>query len=150
MKTHPKVSEVLPNQSFVQILIDEAMQRINQKPLFNAECIVARGLSLFADKWSMLVLLSLMQGTKRYSELQRNIPDVSPKMLTQTLRSLETAALITRKIYPEVPPRVEYALTEFGASLNFPLAALLRWSIEQEESITSARASKAKKTLQSS
>ena len=143
MNLHLKVSEVLSSQSFVQKLIDQAMQRINLKPLFNTECIVARGLSLFADKWSMLVLLALMQGTKRYSELQRNIPDVSPKMLTQTLRSLEAAVLITRKIYPEVPPRVEYALTEFGTSLRFPLAALLEWSVEQEKSIVSARALKA-------
>lgn len=142
MKTRRSTpSETLSNHSFAQTLIDSAMQRINQKPLFNAECIVARGLSLFADKWSMLTLLALMQGTKRYSELQRNIPDVSPKMLTQTLRALEAGALISRKIYPEVPPRVEYALTEFGISLRFPLATLLEWSIEQEKSIDMARSS---------
>lgn len=118
-----------------QSIVDVAMERIVAKPLFNTSCVVHQGLALFSDKWSMLTLMSLMQGTKRYGDLQRNLPDISPKMLVQTLRALESNKLITRTIYAEVPPRVEYALTQFGMTLRFPLASLLEWSIEHEQAI---------------
>ena len=113
----------------------QALQRIIAKPLFNETCTVFRGLKLFSDKWSMLCLMALMQGTKRYSDLQRNLPDISPKMLAQTLRSLEANGLVHRKIYPEVPPRVEYRLTAFGDTLRFPLSVLLEWSVEEAATI---------------
>lgn len=116
-------------------IVQGALQKIIAKPLFNDTCTVFKGLKLFSDKWSMLCLMALMQGTKRYSELQRNLPDISPKMLAQTLRALEANGLVARKIYAEVPPRVEYSLTPFGDTLRFPLSVLLEWSIEEEAAI---------------
>jgi DNA-binding HxlR family transcriptional regulator len=80
------------------------------------------------DKWTLLMMYALSQGTKRYNELQAQILGISPKMLTQTLRKLEKDKLITRTVYAEVPPRVEYALTPLGASLARPLAALCIWA----------------------
>jgi len=118
-----------------QSIIDVAMTRIASKPVFNTSCVVYQGLALFSDKWSMLTLMSLMQGRKRYGELQRNLPDISPKMLVQTLRALESNKLITRTIHAEIPPRVEYELTKFGMTLRFPLASLLEWSVEHEQAI---------------
>ncbi len=116
-------------------IVGEAMLRIREKPLFNDQCVVFKGLKLFSDKWSMLCLMVLMQGTRRYSALQRHLPDISPKMLAQTLRALEANGLVARKIYAEVPPRVEYSLTPFGDTLRFPLAALMMWSLEEETAI---------------
>ncbi|MFZ4876294.1 winged helix-turn-helix transcriptional regulator [Janthinobacterium sp. Mn2066] len=119
-------------------ITDAAMQRIRTKPLFNEDCPVFRGCKLFSDKWSMLCLMVLMQGTRRYSQLQRSLPDISPKMLAQTLRQLEAHGLVDRNIYPEVPPRVEYSLTAFGDTLRFPLSVLLDWSLEEGSSIAAA------------
>ncbi|MDC0712091.1 helix-turn-helix domain-containing protein [Stigmatella sp. ncwal1] len=115
-----------------QQLVTGLLERMLVKDVFDETCIVNQALVLLADKWALLVLIVLMQGTKRYSELQRQIRGVSPKMLTQTLRSLEQNELVTRQIFPEVPPRVEYTLTDFGKSLSHPLAALCDWAFEQE------------------
>lgn len=106
---------------------------LDDKPLLDQTCILHQSLSLIADKWTMLILMALMQGTKRNSELQRQIQGISPKMLAQTLKMLAGYGMINRKVYPEVPPRVEYSLTEFGESTAGPLAALLDWSVEWEE-----------------
>ncbi|WP_294199402.1 helix-turn-helix domain-containing protein [uncultured Chryseobacterium sp.] len=99
-------------------------------------CILNQSLSLIANKWTLLVLMALMQGTKRNSELQRQINGISPKMLTQTLKILVGYGMVTRKVYPEVPPRVEYDLTEFGKSTADPLVALLNWSMSWEDNLT--------------
>jgi DNA-binding HxlR family transcriptional regulator len=112
--------------------VARVLARMRVKDTFDENCIVNHAFALLADKWSLLVLLVLAQGTKRYSELQRQIHGVSPKMLTQTLRTLEQRELVARQIFPEVPPRVEYSLTDFGRSLSPPLAALCEWAIEQE------------------
>ena len=105
---------------------------LENKPLLDQTCILNQSLSLIADKWTLLILMALMQGTKRNSELQRQIAGISPKMLAQTLKKLIGYKMVTRKVYPEVPPRVEYSLTEFGSSTAGPLAALLDWSVEWE------------------
>lgn len=82
----------------------------------------------------MLVLVSLSaNGVMRFSELQRSIDDISPRMLTVTLRSLESDGLVSRKVYPEVPPRVEYALTPAGHSLMPHLENLVDWAISQRK-----------------
>lgn len=97
-------------------------------------CPVRDILSRVGDKWSLLVLISLEQGpVLRFSELARAIPDVSQKMLTVTLRSLECYHLVERKIYPEVPPRVEYSLTELGVSLLKPMHTLIDWALEHKD-----------------
>jgi DNA-binding HxlR family transcriptional regulator len=88
-------------------------------------------LSRFGDKWSVLVLLSLEKsGVIRFNELERNIPDISQKMLTATLRKLEADKLVARTVYPEVPPRVEYQLTETGKSLLPHIQGLFNWALE--------------------
>jgi DNA-binding HxlR family transcriptional regulator len=106
---------------------------LENKPLLDQSCILHQSLSLIADKWTLLILMALMQGTKRNSELQRQIAGISPKMLAQTLKTLVGYGMVERVIYPEVPPKVEYSLTGFGSSTAGPLAALLDWSVEWED-----------------
>ena len=83
--------------------------------------------SLLADKWTIPVIHSLAGGTRRTGELRRTLTGVSQKMLTQTLRALEEHGLVERKVYPVVPPRVEYGLTALGESINEPLAHMCEW-----------------------
>jgi DNA-binding HxlR family transcriptional regulator len=85
-------------------------------------------LERIADKWTALVIQILSPGTLRYSALHQQIGGISQKMLTQTLRSLERDGLVQRKVYPVVPPRVEYSLTRLGRTLIDPLRVLCRWS----------------------
>lgn len=87
-------------------------------------------LDLLANKWSALLIGLLENGPMRFSALRDQLPGISSKMLTRTLRRLESAALITRTVYADVPPRVEYALTELGASAAVPLAGLRTWAEE--------------------
>ena len=89
-----------------------------------------RLLELIGDKWTPIVLYILGGGTKRYGELQRHLPDVSKKMLTQTLRALETVGLLRRTVYAEVPPRVEYDLTPLGRVFLEPVTELCRWATD--------------------
>jgi DNA-binding HxlR family transcriptional regulator len=91
------------------------------------------------DKWTPLVFLALEAGPRRFSQLRQDIGGVTPKVLTQTLRSLERDGLLTRTIYPEVPPRVEYELTALGATLLGPLAVVRAWSQDHAEKIIRAR-----------
>jgi DNA-binding HxlR family transcriptional regulator len=85
-------------------------------------------LDLIADKWRPLVMYTLGQGTNRYSDLQRQLPGISKKMLTQTLRRLEDDGLLKRKVHPVVPPHVDYDLTALGNAFREPIAALCEWA----------------------
>lgn len=96
--------------------------------VLNAACPSRQVLDRIAGKWTALVIHALSEGTFRYSELQRRIGGVSQKMLTQTLRSLEQDGLVERKVYPVVPPRVEYSLTPLGRTLIEPLSAICQWA----------------------
>ncbi len=96
--------------------------------VLNPNCPSRKVLDRIADKWTALVIIALSEGTHRYGELQRRIGGISQKMLTQTLRSLEEDGLIERKVYPVIPPMVEYSLTPLGHSLNEPLAAVRAWA----------------------
>lgn len=97
-------------------------------------CPIRDILSKIGDKWSVLVLLLLEQNeVLRFSEIARQIPDVSQKMLTVTLRSLEALNLVERKIYPEVPPRVEYSLSPLGKTLLPKVQALVEWALENRD-----------------
>jgi len=80
------------------------------------------------DKWTMYVVHVLGAGTRRFSELQREIDGITPRMLTVTVRSLERDGLVTRTVYPEVPPRVEYALTRTGRTLLEAVSPLVEWA----------------------
>lgn len=97
-------------------------------------------LNRIGDKWSVMVVGMLgRNGTLRFNELKRMINGVSQRMLTLTLRNLERDGLVTRTIYPEVPPRVEYGLTALGKTLEAPIGALWDWSAENHASIIEAR-----------
>lgn len=90
-------------------------------------CPVETTLTLISDKWKVLILRDLMPGTKRFGELKKSIGSVSQKVLTAQLREMERSGLLTRTVYPEVPPRVEYTLTDLGYSLKPILDAMRNW-----------------------
>ena len=90
-------------------------------------CPVETTLTLIGDKWKVLLLRDLMPGTKRFGELKKSLDGVSQKVLTSQLRQMEGSGLLTRKVYAEVPPRVEYTLTELGYSLQPVLEAMRDW-----------------------
>ena len=97
-------------------------------------------LSRIGDKWTVLVVMMLADGPRRFNELKRSIGGVSQRMLTLTLRGLERDGMVTRTIYPTIPPRVEYQLTDLGHSLRVPVDALGSWAFEHLPCIASARA----------
>lgn len=95
-------------------------------------CGLDAAMDVISGKWKTLILWELSaQGTRRFAELRRGLPGVSEKMLTQHLREMETDGLVHRRVYPEVPPRVEYSLTEEGSSLNVALESLGDWGAER-------------------
>lgn len=93
-------------------------------------CPVETTLMLIGDRWKVLIIRDLMDGTKRFGELKKSIGSISQKVLTANLRSMEDSGLLTRRVYAEVPPRVEYTLTETGYSLRPVLNALMEWGEE--------------------
>ena len=97
-------------------------------------------LSRIGDKWSVLVVSTLGEGSKRFNELRREIPSVSQRMLTLTLRNLERDGLVSRAVTPTIPPRVDYALTELGTSLQGPINALAVWAMDNVGTIHAAQA----------
>ena len=99
------------------------MQQVKELPA----CPVETTLMLIGDKWKVLILRDLMPGTKRFGELKRSIGSVSQKVLTAQLRDMEEKGLVSRRVYAEVPPRVEYSLTELGRSLKPILDAMWIW-----------------------
>lgn len=105
-------------------------------------CPIRDIISRLSDKWSLLVLITLhWNGTMRFNEIHKAMDDISQRMLTVTLRSLEADGLIQRKVYPEVPPRVEYKLTDLGESLIPVLSVLINWAKENTPHIISSRTS---------
>lgn len=107
--------------------------------VFTQPCPIRDVLDRIGDQWSLLVLEELSTGTRRFSELLRAIGDISKQMLAKTLRRLEMDGYLTRRVYPEVPPRVEYSLTELGQSLLGPLRSLIAWSEDNHRRIVLAR-----------
>lgn len=103
------------------------------------DCPVRQVLDHIGDKWSTLIVMTLADGAMRFSQLRRAVPDISQRMLTQTLRDLQRDGLLSRTVHPTVPPSVEYRLTPLGASLLEPLAGLVKWADEHYESIRNAR-----------
>ncbi|MBC8560511.1 winged helix-turn-helix transcriptional regulator [Fumia xinanensis] len=90
-------------------------------------CPVQTTLMLISDRWKVLILRDLLEGTKRFGELKKSIDGISPKVLTANLRTMEESGLLMRRVYPEVPPKVEYTLTEIGYSLKPVLEAMKNW-----------------------
>src|SRR5262245_5108033 len=111
----------------------------------NAEAVAVCGgmadiLNRIGDKWSVMIVGYLTRKTMRFNELRHAIGGISQRMLTLTLRNLERDGLVTRTVYPEIPPRVEYALTELGRTLTKPLDTLWDWAAEHKDEVTLARA----------
>lgn len=98
-------------------------------------CPVETTLMLIGDKWKVLILRDLRSGTKRFGELKKSVTGISQKVLTANLRNMEENGLLTREVFPEVPPRVEYTLTELGLSMNPILDAMERWGREYKKGL---------------
>lgn len=96
-------------------------------------CPVETTLTLISDKWKVLILRDLLPGTKRFGELRKSIGHVSQKVLTAQLRQMEQSGLVNRKVYAEVPPKVEYSLTDMGYSLKPILDAMWTWGEEYQK-----------------
>lgn len=97
-------------------------------------------LQRIGDKWSLLIVTVLSDGQRRFSELRREIPSISQRMLTLTLRGLERDGMVNRTVTPTIPPRVDYELTELGRSLREPVCALAQWAIDNISEIHEAQA----------
>ncbi len=98
-------------------------------------CPVETTLTLIGNKWKVLILRDLLPGTKRFGELKKSLGSVSQKVLTAQLRDMEADGLVSRTVYPEVPPRVEYTLTDLGMSLKPVLDSMLTWGENYKASI---------------
>jgi len=105
----------------------------------NFGCPVEACLEVVGGKWKGVILFHLFAGAKRFNELMRLMPDVTQRMLTKQLRELEADQIVVRKVYPEVPPKVEYALTEFGRTLTPVLKVMQQWGAEFLERVTEIR-----------
>ena len=112
----------------------------SHKHVPNDSCLAVREvLNRVGDKWSVLIVGLLANGPRRFSELRRTIEGISQRMLTLTLRGLERDGLVTRTVYPTIPPRVEYQLTELGRTLQKPIQSLAKWAQENRERIQQSR-----------
>lgn len=127
--------------------MDSVTRRLEPPIVLEPTCPTRRVLDLVAEKWKLSVICVLAAGTSRYSELQRALPGVTPKMLTQTLRSLERDGILTRLVYPIVPPHVEYNLTPLGKSLYAALGNLLDWGRQHLPEVEAMRVQTDAQTL---
>lgn len=105
----------------------------------NEHCPIRNVIAQIGDKWSMLILFALVEEADRFNSLKKRIEGISQRMLTQTLRDLEREGYVERTVYPEVPVRVEYALTSMGRSLVKPLYALVTWAGDNHNAINQSR-----------
>ena len=98
-------------------------------------CPVETTLTLISDRWKVLIIRDLLDGTKRFGEIKKSVGSISQKVLTTNLRAMEASGMLSRKVYPEVPPRVEYTLTETGYSLKPILDAMSEWGTTYQQKI---------------
>ena len=106
---------------------DAATDPYAERVRIDARCTVERSADVLSGKWTTLILRDLLGGPKRFGELRRSLVGVSPKTLTDRLKSLEAEGVLTRTLYPEMPPRTEYRLTEKGAALRSVIEAMAAW-----------------------
>ncbi|MFE5853071.1 winged helix-turn-helix transcriptional regulator [Streptomyces sp. NPDC056500] len=125
------------NSSVPSVLVHELPRPVPTDEF--AACPVGDVFRRVGDKWSMLLVILLGQRPHRYNELHRAVEGISQRMLTRTLRSLETDGLVRREVHPTVPPSVEYSLTPLGSTLLEPLSALADWALRHETEINEAR-----------
>lgn len=123
----------------VDAMLDGFQRAIGVEPNFD-NCPVRGVLDRIGDKWSTLMVLTLALRPHRFGELKRAIPDISQRMLTQTLRDLQRDGYVARKVFPTTPPAVEYRLTDLGRSLMVPLAGLVDWAVRTRGEVEAARA----------
>ena len=115
------------------------MLEISKYNALITSCPSQKVLDLIANKWVVLIIHALEQDTKRFSDLQRQVDGITQKMLTQTLRNLECDGIVGRKVYPVVPPKVEYYLTPLGQTLTEPLRSLCGWAEKHMGEVEEAR-----------
>jgi DNA-binding HxlR family transcriptional regulator len=113
-----------------------------------SDCPIKTTLDVIGGKWKPLILFFLKTGPKRFSDLRRSVPDVTQKMLTDRLRELEKDGIVHRKIYPQVPPRVEYSLTPYGKTLSRVLEAMCAWGIKHRRRTARPMVSQSPRKLQ--
>jgi len=120
---------------------DDAARLVQENPAagWEGSCPVRDILDRLGDAWSVLVVLHLEAGPSRFNAIKRQIPGISQRMLTVTLRHLERDGLVTRKVFPTNPPSVEYTLTALGFSLGEALQPLTAWAFEQQGTVNAAR-----------
>lgn len=99
-------------------------------------CPVEMTLQLIGNRWKVLIMRDLLEGTKRFGELKKSVGSITQKVLTQNLREMEQSGLVTRKVYAEVPPRVDYTLTEIGYSLKPILDSMVEWGTSYKNNIS--------------
>jgi DNA-binding HxlR family transcriptional regulator len=104
-----------------------------------SDCPIRNVLDHIGDQWSLLVLLTLVHGTRRFTELQRSVGDISKRVLAETLRKLERDGFVARKVYPTIPPKVEYRLRPLGKSLASELQRLVAWANKNQSAVLKAR-----------
>lgn len=121
------------------LTLSEGMRAWREGNSSVADCPVRDVLDQIGGKWTMLILITLAGRPHRFGELRREIADISQRMLTQSLRDLQRNGLITRKVFPTLPPSVEYGLTPMGQSLLDPLATLVQWANANHAAIGTAR-----------
>ncbi len=127
-------------KKFVSYQMVRKLIRNRPEPeIFTLNCPTQQVLDIIGNKWSVIIIYCLAYQTRRYKQLERKIEGISQKVLTQTLRKLEKNGLIERKVYPVVPPQVEYSLTSLGETLIEPLALLAEWSEKHLAEIESAQ-----------
>ena len=114
-------------------------ERYYKPNVFSEQCFSRQLLDLIANKWTALIIYALAAGTKRHSQLKREIGGISQKMLTQTLRRLERDGLVMRTVYAEVPPIVEYELTQLGETVLVPLRDMCAWAEQHRDQIQALR-----------
>lgn len=121
--------------------VKEKQLEVTEWDPYNRNCPTRKILNKIGDQWTVLVIGSLETGPMRFSELKRAIDGISQKMLTQTLRGLEADGLVARTVTPQIPPRVDYELTDLGRTLIEPLAGLEKWAKEHMSQILQIRES---------
>lgn len=116
-------------------------------PVERSSCPVRDVLDRLGEKWATLLIMALAERARRFSELQRIVPDISKRSLTQALRNLEEDGIVTRHVFPTKPPAVEYRLAPLGRTMLEPLAALIAWAESSHEAIRAARSNFASANL---
>jgi DNA-binding HxlR family transcriptional regulator len=112
--------------------------------VLDQNCESRQALELISDKWTALIVYALVDGPRRHGELRRTVDGISQKMLTQTLRRMESEGLVERDVLDRVPPHVEYSLTALGRTLEKPLVAICEWAMEHLDELRQARAGHAR------